>query len=79
MVAGIQRVVINRSMFIWVLVMTVISQGSVFGMVLFNIIINNLDSGIECTFSKFADDIKLNSTVDKIRRRGCHPQEHGET
>lgn len=51
-------------------------EGSLLGKVPFNIFINETDTGMECTLSRFADDMKMSHAVDRMME--CHPEGSGK-
>ena len=58
-----QRVVINGVSFSWENVIIGVSQGSVLGLLLFSIYINDIDTHLFSKICKFADDTKIGHAV----------------
>ncbi|PKU40246.1 rna-directed dna polymerase from mobile element jockey-like [Limosa lapponica baueri] len=60
---------LNGSMSKWKPVTSGVPQAPVLGSLLFNIFVRDMDIRIECTISKFVDDIKLCGAVNTLEGR----------
>ena len=62
-----QRVAVQGLVSKWRPVMSGIPQSLVLGSELFNVFVSSMNSGIECTLSKFANDTKLSCVVNMLK------------
>ena len=67
--ARARRVAIRGPESSWRSARSGVPQGSVVGAVLFNLFLNDLEEGLECSLSKFGDDPKVGGVCD--RAEGC--------
>ena len=61
-----QRVIVNRVTSGWWPVTSSVPQGSILGLVLFHLVVNDLGAGLEGILMKFADDTKLGKSMDTL-------------
>ncbi|XP_058691655.1 triadin isoform X6 [Poecile atricapillus] len=64
-----QSVDVSGAMSKWRAVPSGVPQGSVLGLVLFNIFIGDIDSGFQCTLSEFTDDTQVCDAVNTLEGR----------
>ena len=60
----VQRILISGTESSWRPVASGVPQGLILGLILFIIFVNDLNEGMECTPSEFADDSKLGRVAD---------------
>lgn len=69
MLGWAQRVTVNGFTSGWRPVTRAVTQGSALRPALFNVSINYLNVGVECTLSKFASDMKLGEAFSYLEGR----------
>lgn len=62
---------VNSPHSVLMLITVGVPQGSIWGCVLLNVLVNDLEKEMECTVFKFADDIEVGSAVDMLEDRAA--------